>query len=100
MKRRLEDGNTVILRWQVSKMQGQYQRGGKGKGKKERGKGKGERGKGKGEKETGKRKRKRKGWATMRTFNIWSSVVFPALSRPKKSSFACLFISPRDARTS
>lgn len=34
------------------------------------------------------------------TFNMWSSVVFPALSSPRKRSFACLFMSPRDASTS
>jgi len=35
-----------------------------------------------------------------RTFNICNSVVFPALSRPRNSSFACLFRSPSDARVS
>lgn len=35
-----------------------------------------------------------------RTFNICSSVVFPALSRPRNRSFACLFISPRAERVS
>lgn len=34
------------------------------------------------------------------TFSMWSSVVFPALSRPRKSSFACLFVRPSDWRTS
>jgi len=29
-----------------------------------------------------------------------SKVVLPALSRPRKRSFACLFISPKDERTS
>jgi hypothetical protein len=33
-------------------------------------------------------------------FNMWSSVVFPALSRPRKRSFACLFKRPREARIS
>jgi hypothetical protein len=35
-----------------------------------------------------------------RTFNICNSVVFPALSRPRNRSFACLFISPRAERVS
>jgi hypothetical protein len=35
-----------------------------------------------------------------RTFNICNSVVFPALSRPRNRSFACLFRSPSDARVS
>lgn len=34
------------------------------------------------------------------TFNICNSVVFPALSRPRNRSFACLFISPRAERVS
>lgn len=35
-----------------------------------------------------------------RTFSICNSVVFPALSRPRNRSFACLFRSPSDARVS
>lgn len=38
------------------------------------------------------------GWK--HTFSMCSSVVLPALSRPRKRSFACLFNRPRDARTS
>ena len=34
------------------------------------------------------------------TFNICSKVVLPALSRPRKRSFACLLSSPREARRS
>lgn len=34
------------------------------------------------------------------TFNICSNVVFPALSRPRNKSFACLLSRPRDERTS
>jgi hypothetical protein len=37
---------------------------------------------------------------SQRTFNICNSVVFPALSRPRNRSFACLFKSPSDARVS
>lgn len=36
----------------------------------------------------------------LRTFNMCSRVVLPALSRPRNSSFACLLRRPRDARTS
>lgn len=35
-----------------------------------------------------------------RTFNMCKRVVFPALSRPRNRSFACLLRSPSDARTS
>lgn len=35
-----------------------------------------------------------------RTFNICNSVVFPALSRPRNRSLACLFKSPKDASVS
>jgi hypothetical protein len=34
------------------------------------------------------------------TFNMCNSVVFPALSRPRNKSFACLFRRPREARVS
>jgi hypothetical protein len=34
------------------------------------------------------------------TFNMCNNVVFPALSRPRNRSFACLFRSPKDARVS
>lgn len=34
------------------------------------------------------------------TFNMCSRVVFPALSRPRNSSFACLLSKPREERTS
>lgn len=34
------------------------------------------------------------------TFNMCSSVVLPALSRPRKRSLACLLRSPSEARTS
>ncbi len=34
------------------------------------------------------------------TLSMCSSVVLPALSRPRNSSLACLFIKPSDARTS
>jgi hypothetical protein len=34
------------------------------------------------------------------TFSICNKVVLPALSRPRKSSFACLFVKPSEARTS
>lgn len=34
------------------------------------------------------------------TFSICRRVVFPALSRPRKSSLACLFIKPSEERTS
>jgi hypothetical protein len=40
------------------------------------------------------------GYQARLTFNICNSVVFPALSRPKNRSFACLFISPRAERVS
>ena len=40
------------------------------------------------------------GAPSQRTFNICSNVVFPALSRPRNRSFACLFKSPSDARVS
>lgn len=42
----------------------------------------------------------RTGLFFQRTFSMCSSVVFPALSKPKNRSLACLFISPRDERTS
>ena len=35
-----------------------------------------------------------------RTLSMCSRVVLPALSRPRKRSLACLFIKPREARTS
>lgn len=34
------------------------------------------------------------------TFSMCSSVVLPALSKPRKRSLACLLRSPREARTS
>ena len=34
------------------------------------------------------------------TFSICSSVVLPALSKPRNRSLACLLSSPREARTS
>ena len=34
------------------------------------------------------------------TFNMCKRVVFPALSRPRNSSFACLFRRPKEARMS
>ena len=34
------------------------------------------------------------------TFNICNKVVFPALSRPRNRSLACLFRSPKEARVS
>jgi hypothetical protein len=42
------------------------------------------------------------GWrtATRSFFSMCRSVVFPALSRPRKSSFACLLARPREARRS
>jgi len=40
------------------------------------------------------------GGRSQRTFNMCNSVVFPALSKPRKRSFACLFKSPSDARVS
>ena len=41
-----------------------------------------------------------KGLEEGRTFSICSSVVLPALSKPRKRSLACLLRSPREARTS
>ncbi len=37
---------------------------------------------------------------SQRTFSMCSKVVFPALSSPRKSSLACLFIRPSEERTS
>jgi len=39
-------------------------------------------------------------WLFKHTFNMCKSVVFPALSKPRNSNLACLFKSPREARTS
>jgi hypothetical protein len=38
--------------------------------------------------------------ASQHTFSMCNSVVFPALSRPRNRSFACLFNNPSDARVS
>jgi hypothetical protein len=44
--------------------------------------------------------RKKNSTSNQLTFNMCSSVVLPALSRPRKRSLACLFNRPSEARTS